>query len=73
MWTSHRLLVEMATNMFWFWDASSDAHGTTVSEAALLSGSLKIKNKQIEEDADDGQWTSVFVLPKRVTSAFARK
>ena len=58
----------MAENMFWFWDAAKDHHGTTVSYDAM-SKPQKITGAFIKKNPEYGQWTRVSVLPKAVKRA----
>lgn len=72
VWGSHRLLVEMHNNQYWFWNAPEDHHGTTMNSLAL-----KYPKKYKNFMKTDGykhwaQWTRVSVLPSAVVSAAGR-
>jgi hypothetical protein len=69
--TKYRLLLEMKSDMMWFWNSNEDDHGTTVSEYALDNGSINISNNDIITTTM-GQWTSVSVIPRAVGLSFAR-
>ena len=66
---SHGLVVELADQAYWFWNAPEDAHGSTLNHLALRhpwSDRGYVKS----EDADTrAQWTRVLVMPHAVVGA----
>jgi len=62
----------MAQNMYWFWDAAADYHGTTVSYESWANPQ-KITPGFIKKNPEFAQWTRASVLPKAVVQAQKRK
>ena len=70
-YVSHKLLIELAEGAMWFWNATEDYHGTSVSSCALEK---KVNwAKRAREDPDAAQWTLVSVFPIALTNAAKRK
>jgi hypothetical protein len=63
----------MAEDMFWFWDAAIDYHGTTVSTEALKNPQSKVTPAYMKHNPDGAQWTRASVLPKKVAQAYRKK
>jgi hypothetical protein len=61
----------MADNMRWFWLATEDAHGTTVSREAMMDPP-NVTAKFIKENPAFAQHTTVSVLPMAVIKAQKR-
>jgi hypothetical protein len=59
--------VELAENTFWFWNAPTDEHGTTMNRIALKCPA-SYKNFIIHSP-DKAQWTRVSVMPHSVMAA----
>ena len=70
VWTSHRLIVEMKKNMFWFWNAPVDMHGTTHSRLSLEQENWKAYAVKYPEA---GQWTRVMTIPHTVVASVKRE
>ena len=71
VWASHSLVVEMAENVFWFWNAPVDKHGTTMNNLALKHpDSYK---SYITKEPDRAQWTRVSVMTHAVMTADRRE
>lgn len=62
----------MAEDMFWFWDAAVDHHGTTVSLEALTNPQ-KVTSAFMKNNPDSAQWTRASVLPKAVAQAYQKE
>jgi hypothetical protein len=71
VWISHRVLVEMADNMHWFWMAAKDKHGTTVSCEGMMDPP-NVTAKFIQENPGFAQHTVASVLPMAVIKAQRR-
>jgi hypothetical protein len=67
VYASHSLLLEMAQNMFWFWRAQEDEHGTTMNSLALKHP--RSFAKYAHHAGDRGQWTRAEVLPHSVVQS----
>jgi hypothetical protein len=70
VYASHSLVLEMAQNMFWFWRAKDDEHGTTMNSLALQHP--RSFAKYVHSEGDKGQWTRAEVLPRAVVQAANR-
>jgi hypothetical protein len=71
-WTDFKLIVEMTTNMLWYWRADMEEHGTTVGEY-VLSQSSAMSASQLRARLREGQITRVSTIPKAVASAHSRR
>lgn len=71
VYTSHALVIELADQGHWFWNASDDAHGSTLNDLALRHPET-CRPATIRED-NTAQWTRVLVMPRRVVAANLRK
>jgi hypothetical protein len=71
VWCSHSLVVELAENSFWFWDASTDKHGTTMNSLALFHP--KSYKSYITKEPEMAQWTQVSVMTHAVMAADRRQ
>lgn len=70
VWSSHKLIVEMQKNMFWFWNAPVDMHGTTHSRLSLEQENWKVYAAKYP---DAGQWTRVMTMPHAVVASVKRE
>lgn len=61
----------MAQDMRWFWDPTKDEHGTTTSNFNEASSSLTARN--IRNNANAAQWTTVSAIPKAVSATYKKK
>lgn len=66
VWTSHKLIVEMKKNMFWYWDTSSDSHETTHSKLTLMKDDWRLHAR---DSPNTGQWTRVITMPSAVVAS----
>ena len=73
MWTSHRVIVELADKAYWFWNAPKDAHGTTMNEIALTHPTSYRQYVNNAEGEKRAQWTRVMVMPHAVVAAVRRQ
>ena len=71
VWCSHALVVELAENAFWFWNAPADKHGTTMNHLALHHP--KSYKSYITKEPDRGQWTRASVMTHAVMAADRRQ
>ena len=71
MWAGYKLLVELAQDCFWFWDAKKDMHGTTMNKIACKHKGHQnyFKDKDAKERA---QWTRVLTLTEAVARSHLR-
>lgn len=60
-------MVELTENAFWFWNAPTDEHGTTMSSLALIHPTSY--KGYIKDHPEDAQWTRVSVMTRAVTTA----
>jgi hypothetical protein len=67
VWTSHGLVVEMAENVFWFWNAPEDSHGTTMNDLALKHP--RSYKTYVATEPERAQWTRVSVMTHAVMVA----
>jgi hypothetical protein len=72
VWGSHRLVLEMQENMYWFWNAPDDYHGTTMNNLALKRPETYKNYMKSEKYKDRAQWTRVSVMPHAVVAAAGR-
>ncbi|KAF8888732.1 hypothetical protein CPB84DRAFT_1749459 [Gymnopilus junonius] len=68
-WSKYHLVLEMQEGMYWWWSAMDNEHGTTMNHQAILAGKAKPTWGKIKAAQNEGQWTSVTVLPKSINKA----
>jgi hypothetical protein len=59
----------MIENAHWYWDASTDAHGSTVSKLTIEHPGQSLNPTFMTNYADETQWTKVSTFPTRVVNA----
>ncbi|TFK18405.1 hypothetical protein FA15DRAFT_660700 [Coprinopsis marcescibilis] len=72
VWASHAVIVEMSSNMYWYWKADEDGHGTTVNIQNIKNPEAKLTPTLIRNSAGDAQWTRVSVLSRAVANGHSR-
>ena len=65
--------MELEEQAHWFWDAPKDEHGTTLNQLVLGHPTNYRSYAADPEASHRGQWTRVFVMPRRVTAAKRRE
>jgi hypothetical protein len=60
----------MAENVFWFWNAPKDKHGTTMNDLALKHP--QSYKSYITREPERAQWTRVSVMTHAVMEADRR-
>src|SRR5436190_12375401 len=63
MWARYKLIVEMAENCFWFWNATDDEHGTSMNRIAIRHPENYEQSFKKAGAQDAAQWTRVMTLP----------
>jgi hypothetical protein len=71
VWCSHSLVLELAENAIWFWDAPADKHGTTMNSLALHHP--KSYKSFITKEPERAQWTRACVMTHAVMAADRRQ
>lgn len=66
MWAEFKLVLELAQDSFWFWDACKHAHGTTMNHIAMHHRQSHEKYFRVKDARDAAQWTRVLTLPEAV-------
>jgi hypothetical protein len=69
MWASHKLVVELAEDGYWFWVAAKDAHGTTMCKCAIQDRKGHGYGYTNTASRDAAQWTRVMTLPHSVAQS----
>ena len=72
VWASHGLVVELAENAYWFWNAPKDAHGTTMNSIALGHPDKYGAFFKQDKGEEAAQWTRALVMPHVVRNALLR-
>jgi hypothetical protein len=73
VFTSHALIIELAEQAYWFWNAPEDAHGSTLNDLALQHPRSYHGYVTLETADNRAQWTRVQVMPHRVVAANIKK
>jgi hypothetical protein len=73
VYASHALVVELADQAYWFWNAPDDAHGSTLNDLALRHPRSYRSYVASEKAEGRAQWTRVLVMPHTVVAANLRK
>lgn len=69
VYASHGLVVELADQAYWFWNAPDDAHGSTLNQLALRHPRSYRGYVKLEQADTRAQWTRVLVMPHTVVAA----
>ena len=67
------LVVKLAENAFWFWNAPTDKHGTTMNRLALYHPKSYRSYITRQPDSERAQWTWVFVMKYAAMAADRRE
>ncbi|KZV59974.1 hypothetical protein PENSPDRAFT_694681 [Peniophora sp. CONT] len=69
-WSEFRVIIELAENFHWVWNARTDPHGTTLSR--LVAQMPKSWKTMARNRPDEGQWSRANVITKAAAQASKR-